>query len=390
MNLLVIAPPTLPVPPFEGYGGTQRGIHDFLKYMPAHGHKIHLIAPGDSDVSDLENVILHPGTEFATRGEHISVSERRKLNLEKEYRMNALFLVSDLITSEKIDLINSRLPQPDFLNELKEGTRDIPVVTSLHTFNSSPGKVKVLNRLGDRFHFTAHCFNHMAQYGDLQNVQVLPYGIDVSAYPYSPLVLSQADSDPGLDVLRNIKENGKDYFIIVGRISQKKGQKTAIELVLNETDDDIIIAGTPIERGKGKGGSKYLRDQIEPYLESERVHYFGNANEDEKKDLLKYSKGFLFLSGFEDRSWKEPFGRVIVEAMACGVPVLAFNYGSATEIVDTGNSGFLFDNLEEAKSLIGHLSELERYSCRQGAETSFDAKRVASDYHKLFTQVVGN
>jgi glycosyltransferase involved in cell wall biosynthesis len=124
---------------------------------------------------------------------------------------------------------------------------------------------------------------------------------------------------------------------------------------------------------------KYFRETIEPLLRQPGVEFIGEINEQEKSKFLGGASGLVFPI-----DWPEPFGLVMIEAMACGTPVLAFNRGSAAEIVEPGVTGFLVNTVGEANLAMPNLLSLDRRLVRRRFEERFTASRMAADYTKLY------
>ena len=382
LKIAILSPPSLPIPPFRGYGGTQRGIYDFLKEMNKKGHRLHLFAPGDSDVSGLENVVLHSIIDKSLWIPDNNLPIETKLEQTAMHDNFSIERLYEIDEKEGIDIINLRRDNPYLIQEVVKQFGSERVVYSLHNLKN-PEIIDMIKELG--IVTIAHCRNHKEQHENLPNIRVIVYGIDTHAYPFSKEILSQTEEDPQLDILRHLKDRNKDYLITLGNICKEKGQKTSIRLAI-ESGNALIIAGEPQARTSNEK-ILYFENEVKPYIDNENIFYFGNANEEQKKLLLKYAKGFLFPSGYEDRRWEEPFGRAPVEAMACGTPVVAYRKGSMKELIFDSFNGYLFDSFSEAVKKIHSLDRINREYCRHVAETKFDCRRVASEYEELFYSI---
>ncbi len=382
LKIAILSPPSLPIPPFRGYGGTQRGIYDFLKEMNKKGHRLHLFAPGDSDVSGLENVVLHSIIDKSLWIPDNNLPIETKLEQTAMHDNFSIERLYEIDEKEGIDIINLRRDNPYLIQEVVKQFGSERVVYSLHNLKN-PEIIDMIKELG--IVTIAHCRNHKEQHENLPNIRVIVYGIDTHAYPFSKEILSQTEEDPQLDILRHLKDRNKDYLITLGNICKEKGQKTSIRLAI-ESGNALIIAGEPQARTSNEK-ILYFENEVKPYIDNENIFYFGNANEEQKKLLLKYAKGFLFPSGYEDRRWEEPFGRAPVEAMACGTPVVAYRKGSMKELIFDSFNGYLFDSFSEAVKKIHSLDRIKREYCRHVAETKFDCRRVASEYEELFYSI---
>ncbi len=386
LNIAVIGSPSLPIPPFGGYGGTQRGIYDFVKGMNSKGHKISLFGSGDSDVSHLENISFYSIIKkslWIPENNGLTIEEKKK-KTEEHYR----FCIDKIIELDKqsnFDLINLRSDDLQVLEDLVNEFGRKKIIYSLHNVRNQ-SRIEKISDLGVQC--VAHCRNHKIEHSNLPNVEVVTYGIDVHSFPFSDKTLSHPDANPSLNFLKKIKNEKKDYLITLGAIAKHKGQRTCIELA-KRVGYPLVIAGAPFDKFSDSS-TKYFEEFIKPKIDNKNVYYFGNANEEEKKELLRYSKAFIFPSGYEDNTWAEPFGRAPVEALSCGTPVIAYRKGSMEEIIYDRFNGFLFDNFDEGVRKLNELDEIKRDYCRNSAEKKFDYSRVVDDYEKLFFRKLKN
>ena len=160
-------------------------------------------------------------------------------------------------------------------------------------------------------------------------------------------------------------------LIFLGRIEKIKGCHTAIR-VAKATGHKLIIAGNistlPEER-------EYYKKEIAPQIDGEQIQYIGTVNDEEKNELLGKARAMLFPI-----EWNEPFGIVMVEAMACGTPVIGFNHGSVNEVIDEGITGFKVIGEKEMIEAVNKLEQVSRAGCREHAITRFDVTVMAKRY----------
>jgi len=383
MKIAIMGSVTLPIPPFQGYGGTQRGIYDLITHMNNKGHKVHLFGPGDSDISGLENIVLHSIIDQSLWIPENNISVGEKLDQDQMHYDFSLERLKQIDKEEGIDIINLRKDNLNFIEKIVEIFGPERVVYSLHNVKNR-ARIEVIREMG--IVSIAHCRSHKTQHEDLPNIKVIMYGINTDAYPFSSKTLSESNEDPGLDVLKKLKSRNEDYLITLGAIGKHKGQRTSIELA-QKTGIPLIIVGTPQDR-TGNEKKAYFDEKISPHVDGKKIIYFGNADEEQKKLLLRKAKGFLFPSGYEDKTWSEPFGRAPVEALACGTPVIAYRRGSMEEIIFDSFNGYLFDSSSEALQQIRSLDNIKRHDCRKTAKVKFDSKRVADEYEKLFYSMI--
>ena len=163
-------------------------------------------------------------------------------------------------------------------------------------------------------------------------------------------------------------------LMFLGRLERVKGCHTAIK-VAKETRNKLLIGGniSPLEDEQ-----KYFKEEIEPFIDGNQIVHLGALNDEEKNTYLGKSKALIFPI-----EWDEPFGMVMVEAMACGTPVLAFNKGSVREVVITGKTGFISETINEMKKDLMKLEDIDRKSCRDLANNLFDVSIIAKRYISL-------
>ena len=127
----------------------------------------------------------------------------------------------------------------------------------------------------------------------------------------------------------------------------------------------------------------YFRREVQPLLQAAHVDYVGEIGEAQKSEFLGHARALLFPI-----DWPEPFGLAMVEAMACGTPVIAWNCGSVPEIIDHGETGFIVDSIEEAVEAVQRIGELDRTRVRRRFEERFSAKTMARNYVALYQRLL--
>jgi glycosyltransferase involved in cell wall biosynthesis len=170
-----------------------------------------------------------------------------------------------------------------------------------------------------------------------------------------------------------------DYLAFLGRIAPPKRPDLAIQIAER--------AGMPLKiAAKIDNGDRwYYEENIEALMRHPRVDYLGELGDRDKHALLAGARALLFPI-----DWPEPFGLVLIEALACGTPVIAFGRGSVPEIIDDGHTGFIVDNVEEAIRAVGRLHEIDRGQCRAAFEQRFSAARMAADYLNIYETLLGS
>lgn len=196
--------------------------------------------------------------------------------------------------------------------------------------------------------------------------------------------ISNADRNKGLDYIRTIYhginlENyefhaGGEYLLFFGRIHPDKGTHEAIKIA-NKLHMQLIIAGIIQDE-------KYYNDYVKPFL-SDKIRYIGLVGPDKKSNILGHAAALLHPIHFE-----EPFGYSVIEAMACGTPVIAFNKGSMQEIIENGKNGFLVNSTDEATEMVKHIASIDPYECRQIVSEKFSQKRMVKEYIQVYKQIL--
>jgi glycosyltransferase involved in cell wall biosynthesis len=240
----------------------------------------------------------------------------------------------------------------DFLPLTYSGLVDTPVVTTIHGF-SSEQIVPVFEKYNGRGYYVA--ISDADRHEHLDYVATIYHGIDLDEF--------ELVDKPG------------DYLLFFGRIHPDKGTVEAID-VAERVGMPLTIAGIVQDRA-------YFEQFVEPRLDGERVRYVGPVGADRRGGLLGGARALLHLVNFD-----EPFGFSVVEAMACGTPVIARRRGSMGEIVRHAENGFLVDTLDDAAGAVHDSKALDRVAVRSSIEGRFDVDRMVDDYLALYRRVV--
>jgi glycosyltransferase involved in cell wall biosynthesis len=249
----------------------------------------------------------------------------------------------------EFDLIHNSF---DFLPLTYSSLVDTPVVTTIHGF-SSEQIVPVFQKYNAQGYYVA--ISDADRHESLDYVATIHHGIDMDEF--------EPRQGPG------------DYLLFFGRIHPEKGTVEAID-VAERADLPLVVAGIVQDQG-------YFERFVEPRLDGERARYIGPVGPDGRGDLLGGARALLHLVSFD-----EPFGFSVVEAMACGTPVIAHPRGSMSEIVRDGVNGFLVASLDEAVAAVHESADMDSTAVRASVEHRFDSNRMADDYLAVYHQVV--
>ena len=249
----------------------------------------------------------------------------------------------------EFDLIHN---QADFIPLVFSRLVDTPVVTTIHGF-SSPRIVPVFKAYEDRVHYVA--ISEADRAPGLRYAATIHHGIPVDDFPFDP--------------------EGSDDLLFFGRMHPDKGAAEAVQ-VARETGRRLVMCGIVQDEG-------YFERTVEPFVDGDRIVYRGAVGGEDRTRALGSARALLHLIGFD-----EPFGLSVVEAMACGTPVIAFNRGSMPELIDDGVTGFLVDTVEQAVEAVARVDQLDRAACRRAVEARFSVARMADAYLRLYRRLL--
>jgi glycosyltransferase involved in cell wall biosynthesis len=238
---------------------------------------------------------------------------------------------------------------------------DLPVCTTIHgPFNDE--LTDLYRALTPRVPIVAisHA-QHMAA-PDVPIARVIHHGIDASDFPFG----DGAGDDEG------------EYLLFLGRMAADKGAHRAIQ-VARKVGMRLLLAAKMREPWE----HAYFDEQVAPLLGTDAV-YLGEVPHERKIELLANTRALLFPI-----RWNEPFGMVMLEAMACGTPVLSFREGAAPEVIMSGKTGFLCDDEEGMIEALGHLDQIRREDCRAAVEGYFSTERMVAEHVELFEELAG-
>jgi glycosyltransferase involved in cell wall biosynthesis len=335
MRIALVAPPFIPVPPKE-YGGTELFIAHLAEGLKHRGFEVVVYTNGESTVNVEKRWIfkeaqwpLRKGTEPALReAEHNSWAIRD--------------------ASESCDIIHLN----DFQSLTYTRFINLPVVCTLHQPHEAAVSA-LYGRFPEVNYVSISDFQRSQE--RMPRNRTIHHGIDLSTY--------------------RLQEHKQRYFSFIGRIAPVKGTHSAIA-VAKQTGIPLKIAGEvqPAYRD-------YFEEKVKPHLDGHLIEYIGPANLEAKNQLLGDSFAMLFPI-----QWNEPFGLVMVEAMACGTPVLALPGGSVPEIVCDGVSGYI---CRSVKQMARHALELQisPASVRRYVEENFSLDHMVGAYANLYLEI---
>lgn len=339
MKIAQVAPLIESVPP-QLYGGTERVVAFLTDELVRLRHDVTLFATADSRTA--ANLVpiwpqalrLGPPCQDALAPHVLMVEEVLKrahqFDIVHFHLSNIHFPLVRRLDVAHVTTLHGRLDLPE-LPALFAEFSDIPVVSI----------------------------------SDAQRAPLPEAGWAATVHHGLPLDLLQCHPGPGR------------YLAFLGRIATEKRVDRAIAIA-TACGQPLRIAAKvdPLDRD-------YFEREIKHLLDNPLVEFIGEINEAQKSDFLGNASALLFPI-----DWPEPFGLVMIEALACGVPVIAFRGGSVAEVIDHGETGFVVDSIEEAVDAVNHVGQLSRRHCRDVFERRFSATRMATDHVRLYETLI--
>ena len=335
MRIAQIPPLAESVPP-KLYGGTERVVSWLTEELIALGHEVTLLASGDS----------------VTRGRLVPIIPRAiRLSRPRPDPLPAYAAQLDAVAkaAEEFDVLHwhtdwIHLPLLTYL--------DVPHVTTIHNRLDTPDLPPVVRR-----------FPHapLVSISDHHRMPLPSANWLGTVYHGMPAGLLKPSYEPGT------------YLAFLGRLTREKGPETAIRIAKAIGKELRMAAKIP------RAETRYYKERLQPLIDGANIKLVGELNDGAKGDLLRGASALLFPI-----DWPEPFGLVMIEAMACGTPVIAYRRGSVPEVVDDGVTGFIVDNEDEAIAAVRRIAELDRRTVRATFEKRFTARRMAEAYLRYY------
>jgi glycosyltransferase involved in cell wall biosynthesis len=337
LRIAQVAPLHESVPPAL-YGGTERIVAYLCDGLTRRGHDVTLFASGDSRtparlVAPIDRALrLDPEPRDAVPAHVLEVAQvfarAREFHVIHSHVDVMGFPFSRFTDTPTVHTMHGRLDDP-WMRPVYAHFRDVPLV-SISDAQRAP-----LRDLGMRW------------------LGTVPHGLPVQEFPFSP--------------------RGGRYLAFLGRMSREKRPDLAIAIAKR--------VGLPLKMAAkvDPADREYFETEIRPLLDHPLVEYVGEVDEAERARFLGGALGLLFPI-----DWPEPFGLVMIEALACGTPVVARPCGSVREVVVPGRTGFIAEDVEDLADAVRRLDHLDRRECRRDVEARFSTERMVADYEALY------
>lgn len=356
MKIAHIAPPWIAIPP-KNYGGSEIVIYNLVEEQVALGHEVTLFAPGDAKTS-AKQVSFYPKSL-------VEEGIPWTAHLKPFYH-----LYKSLEYARDFDIVHTHLSSSaDMYIFPLTAHLDIPHITTLHSRFPFD---RARNWVGEADKFYMEWAPSVPVVAISESaMEEVPYDLDFVGVVHHGIPMQK---------FRPVKVKRGDFFVWLGRFMPEKGPHLAIEAV-RKAGVPLVLAGT-IDQHLPESIS-YFEEMIKPHIDEEQVKYIGPVNMRQKISLMSRARGFL-----NPILWEEPFGMVMIEAMALGCPVISFPRGAAPEIVLHRKTGFLVHDVGEMVKFIPRIDGIDRNAAREHVEKNFSARAMAEKYVKLYKKVI--
>ena len=340
MRIAQVAPLAESVPP-RGYGGTERVISWLTEDLVRRGHDVTLFASGDSRTEAKLVPVVDEG-----------------LRLKNELDT---YLIQQMIELEQVaarcgefDVIHYHCDYHHFPLSRRSPT---PTLTTLHGRLDLPGLPAIFSAFPEMPLVSISDTQRRPLGSHLNWWQTIYHGLPKDSLRYSA--------------------QGGDYFAFLGRICPEKRVDRAIEIARRlRVPLKIAAKVDPADR-------EFYETKVRPLLEGEYVEWIGEIGDEQKSDFLGNAKALLFPI-----DWPEPFGLVMIESLACGTPVVAFDHGSVPEVLKDGYTGYVVRDMETAVARASQIDEIKRSDCRSWFESRFSVETMTSQYIKAYERLL--
>jgi len=348
MKIAIIAPPFTTVPPPK-QGGTERIANDMIEGFAKKGHRITLFGAGKYKGS-AKFVQIFKKTISEQKIDTTYIEGSRKLRIESAY--NAQVMKELLKRDNQFDII---------FNHARGGFLFLPLAQILKTPIVIIMHLPIFKEVADV----------LASY---KNPNIITISNNQRKGFPKVNYLATVYNGTNMDEFEFCNKP-KDYFLFMGALGEHKNPKDAI-LACKKAKVKLILAG-------GKRREPYFTKEILPLIDKKQIKYAGEVSGQERINLYKWAKGFIFPI-----KWQEPFGLVMIEAMASGTPVISYRNGAVSEVIKHGKTGFIVKDIKGVVQAIKKIDSIKREDCRKHVEKYFSTKKMVDDYEKICFKLV--
>jgi len=340
----MLAPPWIPVPA-PAYGGIEEVVRLLSEGLVAAGHDVTLFAaPGSDSSADVVELL-----------DESYPDDIQKAQFEADHVARAFAQIDEAgERGDPYEVIH------DHVGHTALAMADRVAVPLVHTLHGpfTEDASRVYAEHGPEAKIVAISQSQLDDAPDGMGGGVVVHTpIDCSEWPY--------------------REEKEDFLLWIGRMSPDKGPHRAITAA-REAGVPLVLAG-PVQPGQ----EDFFAEEIEPHVGSDGIEYVGEADAERKRELYGQARALLLPI-----RWREPFGLVMVESLACGTPVIAFREGAAPEVVEDGETGFIVDDEHAMASAVGRLGEIDPAACRAACERRFGVSAVVHGYEAVYRSAI--
>ena len=344
LRIAMLAPPWLPVPP-TGYGGVESVVSLLAEGLVGRGHEVTLFAaPGSGSTATVRHVLSegHP-------------DEIERALYESDHVAQVFAALDEAADGgEPFDVIHDHcgftaLAMADRISAPMVHTLHGPFTPQTSCFYQAHGHKARVVAISEAQRSSAP--------SGLEVAGVIPNPVDVAAWPF--------------------QHRKEEYLVWIGRMHESKGPHRAIAAA-RQAGSRLILAG-PVQPGQ----ENFFSEAVAPHVDGDSVRYVGEVGGRVKSELIARAKALLMPI-----RWNEPFGMVMIEALACGTPVISFDEGAAPEVIRDGVTGFLVEDESAMARAVKCVSSLDPWTCRADVEARFGVRGVTAAYERLFRTTV--
>ena len=342
------------VPP-KGKNGLEFMVYYLTEELVKRGHQVTLFGTKDSKTSArLIDILPFPAARkrlFGWGG--------------MDYSLAAMAKAAEM--ADEFDVIHTHLGSSAFYFADLIKT---PIVETIHSpIHKVPRKYLLKKELANKY-----SKDTIRRYKKAQHIFVSKNQMDSSALKINSKVIHNGIALEDF----SFKKNSGDYFVYLGYITSNKGAHIAAQAA-RWAGVDLKLAGSY------KGCEEYFKEKVKPYLKKGKIEYIGVASPTKRNKLLGGAKAILVPV-----QWEEPFGLIMIEAMACGAPVIGFNKAAVPEIVVDNKTGFVVEDMRRMVSAMKRIDQINRADCRHHVEKKFSVEKMADEYEKVYRKAVSS
>ena len=323
-----------------------------VKELARRGHDVMLYTSEDSEI-DIKKVTAGMTSYYKLKGKATSGGFHDQLQMTLYEQLLASKMYEDS-QEGKFDIIHAYHLVPKilpFVNLTKT-----PTVFTLHDpMDASWNKMIDYCQWKNRANYISISDNQRKGMSDLNYVKTVYNGLDLKNFQF--------------------QEKQGDYLAFLGRYSKEKGIDMAVQVAI-KSKEKLKMAGSI-------WGGGFYDKKVKPFLKKGEIEDVGFQNQKNRSSFLGGAKALLFPI-----NWEEPFGLVMIEAMACGTPVIAFNRGSVSEVIKHGKTGFIVENEKEMIEAIKNIDRIKREDCRKHVEENFTIKTMVDGYEEAYRKIL--